>query len=286
MKSGDPDIVNDVIKMGDFNCDFDAPMFVDFENMESGENDPDVESYFDRHHEPETLIPTQMEEDTPTVAKDTPTLLSTTKDTPTVVAASPPTNVVTSWDFKKATPTRTTKVDTPTRKALRKAVSETIREITNSPKIRIPETRVRKSPVKRLQDPPTKNKGSTPKMGGANKGGVACSPGIARWRKAIKQMTPEILKNARAAKQLRKIQVDQEIRDKPAKKTFKEQLASSRRLAEVKKKVPEATATSRSSSASAPVRPTNPEPFKFATDSRIKMTHNKPMAAGKKIIYR
>ena len=40
-------------KMEDFNCSFDAPMFVDFQNMDEHQEQEQAEAYFEVDHEPD-----------------------------------------------------------------------------------------------------------------------------------------------------------------------------------------------------------------------------------------
>ncbi len=92
-------------------------------------------------------------------------------------------------------------------------------------------------------------------------------------------MTPEVLKNAREARRLKQMAAAEaknaSVANNDVNKTvinasnkFKEQLANNRRMAVAKSvSVPLKGVTL---PVVKPVHPTNPQPFKFATDSRIK----------------
>merc|ERR1719295_1078265 len=211
--------------------------------------------------------------------------------------------------------------DTPTRRALRQAVKDTIREITNSPKLKIPEKgKVGKgSPVQRLNAgkplpaPSALNSKKATPTGSApverkpssarapsnhrltKKPSLRSSPGINKFRKALQQMTPEIVKQARS----KKIQKEAEAaaaaaaaaEQRPATVAIKAQLtkagsvtrpvfggagstltrptaASTNRAAAARTAKPTAsTATSGAlaATASRPLAPTEPRPFNFAT---------------------
>jgi len=326
----------------DFNCDFNAPMFVDFTALDNENDHADAEAYFDTNHEMggggASSIPTEFEPSVPT----TSTVDNVEEATKQV---KKPKNIVTSWggswagsgpsapSGKGSTTSLASRqgasaedpnnADTPTRRALRQAVKDTIREITNSPKLKIPEKgKVGKgSPVKRLNAgkplpaPSALNSKKATPTGSApverkppsakapsnhpltKKPSMRSSPGINKFRKALQQMTPEIVKQARS----KKIQKEAEAaaaaaaaEQKPATVAIKAQLtkagsvtrpvfggagstltrptaaSTNRAAAALTAKPTASTATSGAlaATASRPLAPTEPRPFNFATTAR------------------
>jgi len=326
----------------DFNCDFNAPMFVDFTALDQEADHADAEAYFEVNHEHnDGGIPSEFE--------DNPAPSAAPSDQTTEEQEKPqekrPKNIVTSWSTSSgsvrqvaagaaggASSGQTTDNDTPTRKALRKAVSDTIREITNSPKLKIPDKdKVGKgSPVKRLNAgkplplpnkkpvgasstlerkpsvkqpiPVVEKKASTSAVGGSK--GPGSSPALSKWRKAIQQMTPEIMRQARS-KRIQKtesaVQADQvSIKAQLSKvksagtvpSLTRPHVASStltRPTAASSGKAVKAAATSSSvqgpfkatqpqGPSAKPLGPTEPVPFNFATSKRNQQ--KEPVKAG------
>ena len=117
--------------MDDFNCEFNAPMFVDFNNLSQHENEADPEAYFEVNHED---IPTEADNDAQKEEAENEVPKAATEEKPTTEAneaKKPKKNLVASWDQvfapNNAKVGGVTREDTPTRKALRKVVAETIK---------------------------------------------------------------------------------------------------------------------------------------------------------------
>ena len=236
--------------MSDFNCEFNAPMFVDFNNLDNEENQANPEAYFEVNHED---IPLDAPSEDPKQPEPENSNANDKKPKPK--------NLVTSWGTSTA-PALPPRVETPTRKALRKAVSDTIKEITNSPKLKLPEKRTNKPDmqkylIKRLNpDRPLPEKTTTSTKARPT---PPSSPAVSRWRKAIKQMTPEIMRQAR----------NKRLNKEDNKVNIKAQLAKTRSLqAKGTKPTAKSTAEEPKSAPKLPLAPTEPVPFNFATSKR------------------
>jgi len=306
----------------DFNCDFNAPMFVDFTALDNENDHADAEAYFEVNHEfaennaEGGEIPTEFEKERQTVDL---------KEVEQPKQDKRPKNLVTSWGPSSSTSSSsttslksqaTTDSDTPTRKALRQAVKDTIREITNSPKLKIPEKGKvgRGSPVKRLNagkpmplpvKKPTSGVEKKPSFKAepekkvSKAGSAASSPAMSRWRKAIHQMTPEIMRQART-KRLQKESEQKLLKDPVA---IKAQLSKTRTtslyrpVAASSLTKPTAASAGKAAAAAVPVvpvakpmaasrplAPTQPVPFSFDTDRRNK-TSKEPVKGSEDVDF-